>query len=166
MRALNVAVEPQKPRDKPERVTDGQVAITRMQWARTTIVSDPECFGHGSAGGALFYPGPVCRPAPKVGLDGSTFPPFGRQIMHTDRAPRKLHKEREAEPAPRITNETRYQKLAGHYSAYSSTRPPPPRAPLPPPIHPYCPNFLPPVEPLSRRGCFARSLGQLGYTSP
>jgi len=25
-------------------------------------------------GGALFYPDPVCRPAPKVGLDGSTSP--------------------------------------------------------------------------------------------
>ena len=43
-------------------------------------------------GGALFYPDPVCRPAAKVGLDGSTLAPPRQKDMRT--------KE--------ITNETRY----------------------------------------------------------
>jgi len=44
-------------------------------------------------GGALFYLDPVCRPTPKVGLDGSTFASprsTDNTYLRTDRAPRKL----------------------------------------------------------------------------
>ena len=93
-------------------------------------------------GSALFYPDAVCCPAR---LDGSTLP-LGRQIMRTDRAPRKLHKEREVEPAPR-----KLQMKLDTRSPWVTTplapplRPPPPHPPHPP--HPHCPNFPPPVEP-------------------
>ena len=33
-------------------------------------------------GGAPFYPDPVCRPAPKVGLDGSTLAPRPTDNAH------------------------------------------------------------------------------------
>jgi len=99
-------------------------------------------------GGTLFYPDPICRPAPKVGLDGSTLAPLGRQIMRTDRVPRKLHKEREAEPAPKMKPDTRSPRVTTPVA-------PPLRPPPPPPLHPHCPNFPPPVEPrLTRLSLF------------
>ena len=40
-------------------------------------------------------------PPRRSGSMAAPSPPLGRQIIRTDRAPSKLHKEREAEPAPR-----------------------------------------------------------------
>src|SRR5258706_114939 len=69
-------------------------------------------------------------------------------------------KGREAEPAP-----SKLQKKPDTRSPRVTTplgsplRPPPP-----PPLHPHYPNFPPPVEPFSRHGYFARSLGLPGCT--
>jgi len=80
----------------------------------------------------------------------SAVPPrrSGSMAAPTDRSPRKLHKERSRTRIKEITNETRYQK-----PRVTTPLCPPLQ---PPPLHPHCPNFPPPVEPLSR---LARTAG-------
>jgi len=115
-------------------------------------------------GGALFYPDPVRRPAPKVGLDGSTLAPpsadpKSAMKSHQGNCKGKRSRTRIKE----ITNETRYQKPAGHYSASTSS------ATTSAPASSASSSLSqipPPVGPFSRRGCFARSLGPPGCTSP
>ena len=89
-------------------------------------------------GGALFYPNPVCRPAPKVGLDGSTPSADLKSALHRTK---EIANEKGAEPASRklqIKPDTRSPQVT---TPLAPPLRPPPRPPPPPPLRPHCPNF-------------------------
>jgi len=77
-------------------------------------------------------------PPQRPGSMAAPPPPLGRQIIRTDRAPRKLHKEREAVPAPRKLQ----MKPDTGSPRVTTLLAPPLRPPPPPPLHPHCPIFL------------------------